>query len=199
MDFIKDKVVLVGGSFNPPTLAHKQMIKELMKYHPKKILIVPNGNQYNVSFVNKTLIEFNDRKNMCNLMMKDLDVDYEVLDIENTRSFKGSYYTLQELNHPTFIMGSDCLESLHKWIKYEELVEENKFVVFSRSLEIEKMKSLLEEDEYLKSKISHFEFLKMNLPNVSSSLFRSTKDSSLVDKLVYEYIIKNNLYEVKHD
>lgn len=199
MDFIKDKVVLIGGSFNPPTLAHKQMIKEIMKFNPKKILIVPNGNQYNVSFVNKTLIEFNDRLNMCNLMMQDLNVDYEVLDIENQRSFKGSYYTLQELNHPTFIMGSDCLETLHKWINFKALVNENKFVVFSRTLEVSDMLKLIEEDEFLKDKINHFQFLKLDLPNVSSSLFRNTLDSSLVDKLVFDYIVKNNLYEVNHD
>ena len=199
MELITNKIVLIGGSFNPPTIAHEEMIKEIVKYNPKKILILPNGNKYNVNFVNKTLIDYTDRENMCKLMMKNINSDYEILDIENRQEFRGSYYTLQELNHPTFIMGSDCLESLHKWINYKNLVKENNFVVFSRELDIEKMKTFLREDDFLKSYINHFDFIKLNKSDVSSSLFRKTLNKNLVNELVYDYIVSHNLYGVNYD
>ena len=96
-------------------------------------------------------------------------------------------------------MGSDCLETLHKWINYQELVKENNFVVFSRDLDINSMKSFLREDEYLKNYINHFEFIKLDKSDVSSSLFRKTLDKKLVNESVYDYIVNHNLYEVNHD
>lgn len=196
MEKLENKVVLIGGSFNPPTIAHEEMIKEIIKYNPSKILILPNGDKYDVSFVNKKLIKYVDRENMCKLMMKDMNVFYEILDLENRQAFRGSYYTLQELNHPTFIMGSDCLESLHKWIRYEDLVKENNFVVFSRDLSVTDMIKFILEDEFLKNYLDHFDFIKLNKSEVSSSLFRKTKDKKLVNEFVYDYIVSHNLYEV---
>lgn len=198
MEFIKNKIVLIGGSFNPPTIAHEEMIKEIVKYNPSKILVAPNGDEYNVSFVSKTLISYIDREKMCKLMMSKINVNYEVIDIENRQAFRGSYYTLKELNHPTFIMGSDCLESLHKWINYQELVKENQFVVFSRDLSVDEMINLIKSDEFLKDYVDHFEFIKLDKSDVSSSLFRKTHDKNIVNELVYDYICNHNLYEVNN-
>ena len=52
------------------------------------------------------------------------------------------------------------------------------------------------EDEFLKDYLDHFDFIKLNKSEVSSSLFRKTKDKKLVNKLVYDYIVSHNLYEV---
>ena len=73
--------------------------------------------------------------------------NFEISDIENNKIFNGTYYTLKHFNHPYFAMGSDCLFDLHKWINYHDLVKENKFIVFTRSSDINKIINFIKEDE----------------------------------------------------
>ena len=56
----------------------------------------------------------------------------KVLDIEQTKEFNGIYYTLKELDNPTYIIGSDLLYTLPIWKKSEELIAENCFYVIER-------------------------------------------------------------------
>ena len=57
------KIVLFGGSFNPPTIAHYEIIKYLND-HYDEVLILPNGESY--SFAGKVLDSFKHRVNMFN-------------------------------------------------------------------------------------------------------------------------------------
>lgn len=196
---IQGKEIVIGGSFNPPTIAHHMMLKELYKLNPSKITLLPNGDTYKVSFNDKTLIPFNERFNMCQLLIDDLNGNFEINDLENQKEFNGIYYTLQKLNHPYFVIGSDCLFELHKWIKYRDLVKENKFIVFTRKNNIFEMLSFIKEDEFLNAYIDHFIFLEICFPDVSSSKFRNTLDRNLVTPSVYEYIKNNKLFEVDND
>lgn len=193
---LENEHIVIGGSFNPPTIAHQLMIKSLVELNPKKITIIPNGDQYKISFTEKNLIPFVHRKKMCELMTEDFFDNIEVSDIENQQEFKGSYYTLKSLNNPIFSMGSDCLYDLHKWINYENLVKENRFIIFTRNSDIKDMKNFIREDEFLKDYESHFIFLELDLPIVSSSKFRETKEANLLDEKVYKYIVNNKLFEV---
>ena len=38
--------IMLGGSFNPPTIAHLAMVEYLLKNTDKEIWIVPNGDLY---------------------------------------------------------------------------------------------------------------------------------------------------------
>lgn len=198
-DLICKKNVAFGGSFNPPTIAHLAIINYLEKFNPSKIIMIPNGDKYNVSFVNKTLIGFKDRKLLCEQLIADSEYNnIEVSCVENNHPFMGTVHTLKELNHPTFIMGSDCLETLSKWVDYENLVKDNNFIIFTRELSKEAVKNYILNDAFLSKYISHFAIIDIEYGNVSSSNFRNTLDLTLLTPKVAEYINNHNLYEVKN-
>ena len=50
--------IVFGGSFNPPTIAHKEIIKTLCSLNYEKVIIVPNGNKYNL----KEMVSYNHRE-----------------------------------------------------------------------------------------------------------------------------------------
>lgn len=196
-EFITNQVVALGGSFNPPTLAHYEMIRFFVQEGAKKIILVPNGDNYQISYQSKRLVPFSHRYQMCKIMMEELNYPtYEISTIENTRKFSGTYVTLKELNHPIFAMGSDCLLELPLWTKYQDLVKENRFVVFTRKERENEMISFLQQHSFLKDYIPHFLFVPFAYADISSSSFRETKNSSILLPKVMEYIKENQLYEV---
>lgn len=181
--------IVFGGSFNPPTIAHFEIIKTLSSLDYEKVIIVPNGNKYNL----KEMVSFEHREKMLQIMTKDLN-NIEISNIEEHNNFKGTVETLRNLNHPVFAMGDDSLINIKSWINYRDLLSENTFLVFTRNYEINDLMNFVREDEILKPYLNKFEFIKIDFPDVSSSKFRKTKDQSLVTKEVYQYILENNLY-----
>ena len=184
----ESKKVLFGGSFNPPTIAHLKIIEYLSK-HFDEVLLLPNGDQY--SFDGKVLNSFNHRVNMLDLMCKNLK-NVKILDLENSDEFMGTYHTLRLLNHPTFVLGADCLDKLHMWKHFDELITENTFILFNRN-----NKNLKEEilsNIHLKNHLDKFNIINEEIPNVSSSEYRNTKNKEIITKEVYEYIRENELY-----
>ena len=180
--------VLFGGSFNPPTIAHYEIIKYLSQNYDE-VLILPNGDSY--TFAGKTLDSFKHRVNMLNVMCYEFD-NVKILELENQSEFKGTYHTLRVLNHPTFVLGADCIFKLHLWKHFDELIEENNFIVFNRDdLNISE---IICNNEQLKKYQDHFKIIDIKIPDVSSTEFRKTLNKDIVTKDVFEYIIKNEIY-----
>lgn len=180
--------IIYGGSFNPPTKAHKEIIDKLKsKFNPENIIIIPTGDSYTW----KEVISFKDRYNMACIAFK----DEIVLDIEQENVYKGTLNTLRYLSKSYkdlyFVMGADNLIQIKKWINYEDLLKEFNFIVLKRNdIDIE---SFL--DKELKEFKNKFKFIDFK-NDLSSSLFRTSKDKNIVDSNVYEYIKINKLYEV---
>lgn len=180
--------VLFGGSFNPPTIAHFEIIKYLSKNYDE-VLVLPNGDSY--SFAGKVLDSFKHRVTMLNLMTQYLP-NVKVLELENDKEFLGTYYTLRVLNHPTFVLGADCISKLHLWKHFDELMEENKFIIFNRG--DSEVLLLIKSNENVNKYVDKFEVVDLIVPNVSSTEFRKTLNKDIVCEEVYDYIIKNELY-----
>lgn len=195
---ITNQRAVLGGSFNPPTKAHLEMIKTINRFNPSEIIILPNGDNYHLSYSDKTLDSFGERVKMCEEMIKDSKLqNCKVLKLENNHAFKGTYYTLNELNHPAFILGSDCLFDFPKWQHYEELVRDNYFIVFSRERNIKKMIDYLNSEKILANYKQNFMFINLKMSQISSTTFRQKLEKKMLSESVFDYIIKNNLYEVK--
>lgn len=198
--FISDKEVVLGGSFNPPTAAHMEMMKILNLFNPKKIILLPNGSHYKLCYQDKKLNNFHIRVELLKELIKDSKLlNCEISQIENDHQFMGTYYTLEELNHPTFVIGSDCLYDFPKWHHYEDLVKNNHIVVFTRNADYEKCIEFMKNDIYLKDNIDHFMFINLDLATISSTNFKSTYNKKMLTKNVYKYINIHNLYEVNND
>lgn len=185
------KRVLFGGSFNPPTIAHYEIIKYLAlcgKFN--EVLILPNGDSY--TFGGKVLDNFKNRVEMLKIICQEFE-NVKILETENKESFKGTQVTLEILNHPYFVLGDDCLEKFHLWKNFEKLVSENKFIVINRNKSFDVYNYLL-NNEYLKDYLDNFEIININTPDVSSSDFRDNNNENVVSEEVLQYIKNNKLY-----
>lgn len=184
--------ILYGGAFNPPTIAHYQIIKFLIeKYKGCNLTILPTNNNYKEN----ESIDFHHRVEMLKLMIKDLPGNIVISDYELKQDrFVGTYYTLQYFNHPYFVIGADQLDSIETWIKYPDLIFENKFIVFPRNnIDIN---AIIANNNILSSNKDHFIVIDFEEMNISSSMFRHNRDYRLINKEIYEYIKENKLYEV---
>lgn len=184
------KKVFFGGSFNPPTIAHKNILKLLGEKLDLEVQLVPNGDDYH--YHNKELLEFEKRIEMLELLTKNIK-NIEIVTSEKNRQFKGSVEILKEFDHPWFVIGADSLAYLSTWIEAKKLIKQNHFLVLSRfGYNIDE---IFENDKLLATYRSHFLVLEYELGNISSSDFRKTFNKNLLPEEVYEYIINNNLYK----
>ena len=184
-------VILYGGAFNPPTIAHLEIIKYLrLKYPKAHILVMPTNNKYK----DEKLVDYKYRYRMVELLVKGLD-NIEVSDFELKQNDKylGTADTLSKLNHPYFVMGADALSKIMTWINPENLIKDNHFLVFPRdNIDLEEV---INNNDLLKKYKNHFKIIDdFKEIDCSSTSFRQLKDKNLVTSEVYEYIKDNNLY-----
>ena len=177
------------GSFNPITKAHIDIILKV-KDNFKKIVLVP------VSSKDKELIDINRRIEMLNILKK----KYSFIEISNImKNYSYLYYYIIDLLKNKYgdlniIMGSDLLEKLPSFDNYEYLLDNYNFTIISRdNINLDK----LIKERYLKYQ-NKFTILNYQ-SNISSTMVRKLlkekKDiSDVLDKDIYDYIKKNNLY-----
>ncbi len=128
-------ILVYGGSFNPPTVAHQEIIKKLCEtYQPKNIIVVPVGDDYN----KPQLAPFYHRVAMLKLIMEPLPCQVEILTREGEAPFDGTYNTLKYVSslYPNedihFVLGTDHLASIESWIEADKLLKEYAFIVVRR-------------------------------------------------------------------
>lgn len=185
--------IIYGGSFNPPTLAHLNIIKKLLdNFKESKLLLLPVGDDYQ----KKDLSSFDDRYKMLKLLVKDLK-KVEILDNESKRSYKGTLYSLNEIKKQYnddlyFVMGADQLIDFKSWIEYEKLLKEYPFIIMNRKNSL----SVKETEELFKDYEHHFYYLEFDY-DISSSRIRKDieKNKKYLSDEIYRYIIENNLYK----
>lgn len=186
--------IIFGGSFNPPTVAHYEMIRIVQAtYEIDRFLIVPVGDHYKF----KHVISAEHRFAMLSLMAKELDVEVSRIEMD-APGFQGTYQTLEQLNLPNtkFLLGSDNLTQLSRWLNAEKLLKDYGIIVIRRQQNIE---AIIEADPLLaKYKdcidiINHFDV------KVSSSYYRRFKDQQYVIEPVAAYIQTHHLYEETHE
>lgn len=181
---LKDKQVVYGGSFNPITYAHQEIIDYIRNNITTNLVLLPNGNIY----PRKELLPFEQRVELIEAVYPDIYID----DYETKQAFGGSIKYLEEHDHPFFVIGADSLKDLSTWIDAEKLIADNRFIVFSRGAT--NLQKIIDNDDLLKRYEDHFYLLNTKIINVSSTTYRQTLDPSIVDERVHKIVIKKNLY-----
>ncbi|HOI46370.1 MAG TPA: nicotinate (nicotinamide) nucleotide adenylyltransferase [Bacilli bacterium] len=183
--------IVFGGSFNPPTIAHYEIIKYLYhRYDHATIVLLPNATIY----PRKELASNVHRLAMLELLIEEFRDRTTISTIEMEKvTFEGTYYTLKLFEDPYFVIGTDNLQDLPTWIQYQDLVKDNHFLVLKRrGYDFNEM---INQNSYLRQYQSHFIYLSdFNEVNASSSSFRQNKDFSLVNQKIKEYINEHQLY-----
>ena len=171
MNFKKNKIGILGGSFDPDHKGHLAISKEAAKrFKLKKIVwAITKKNP----FKKKSSQNLSARIKYCKKIIKKTSF-IEVKFFENTiRSNKTinliNFFTRNKRNEIYFLMGADNLINFHKWHKWREISKKCNIVVFDRygfkkkSLNSKTYKSLNKEK---------LKFINFNKVNISSSQLR---------------------------
>ncbi len=182
-------VGLFVGSFNPITLAHIEICLKLKDKFSKIVLVPVNSRD-------KELISINTRIEMLNII-KNKYPFIEISDIMKNYSYL-NYRIIDILSDEyediNIIMGSDLLEKFTNFDNYEYLLNKYSYTIIPRdNIDLNK----LINDKYFnyKNKFNVIDYQS----NISSTIIRrklNNKEniSNMLDKDVYEYIKKNDLY-----
>lgn len=197
------KIGILGGTFNPIHKGHILLGEYCRKnLSLDKIMIIPTYTPPHKS--SNQLADETHRLNMCRIATESLS-NYIVSDIEIKRKGKSyTYQTLTALNEiypeDTFylIMGADMFLSLDKW-KNPEIIFEKAIIVAVPRNESDKDDLSVYYNSVIINVGAKAVILDEPVMQVSSTYIRDNIDNcnlieSLVDRNVYDYIVKNNLY-----
>ena len=197
------KTGVFGGTFNPVHKGHIMLAEYCMdSVGLDRIIMIPTAVPPHK--ISKNLAIENDRLNMCKLACRGKE-NFFVSDIEIKRQGKSyTYETLTQLkeiypdDHLYTIMGADMFLTLNRWKNPEIIFEKSSIITIPRD---EENKHELENfyNKVLKAMGASSVILPNPVMSVSSTFIRENLDnfnliSDMLDKGVYDYIIKNNLY-----
>ena len=174
----KLKVALLGGSFNPSTIAHLRMGRQLLnKEKVDKVVYIPCGPRadkpnlipgfHRIQFLKQDLeqyfgypisiIDSDDPESLHRANQVVID-DYEV---EKFKKIMPTSWLIQKYQstfkdiHFRPVIGGDLIESMRSWEDYEEVLQHQDFVVFERDeREIEISRLPKKHDLIIDKKIS---------------------------------------------
>ena len=191
-------IALLFGSFNPVHNGHLAMAHAALQSNKcDEVWLVVSPHNPLKDFI--TLAPANDRANMVSLALMD-EESMKLCTIELDMP-KPSYtiHTIQKLKeeYPSFnfhiLCGTDVVNQLSAWYKYEELIQSVTFLVCSRETEQE-----ISSNEWIKKFPEQFEFIAFEPLDVSSTEIREqlsqAGESSQVTEQVQDYIIAQRLY-----
>ena len=189
----REKVGILGGTYNPPHLGHLIMADQVMdQLDLDRVLFMPTAEPPHSS-VSKTTIASDIRVEMLDLAIQDNpNFKMELIEVESG----GKNYTYDTMKalidlYPAvdfyFIIGGDMVEDLPTWYKIEELIHLVQFVGVNRP-------GYIAESDY------PIIMVDTPLVDISSSSIRSkvAKNCSikyLVPDAVREYIEIEGLYK----
>lgn len=197
------KTGVFGGTFNPVHKGHIMLAEYCMdSVGLDRIIMIPTAVPPHK--ISNNLASENDRLNMCKLACRGKE-NFFVSDIEIKRQGKSyTYETLTQLkeiypnDHLYTIMGADMFLTLNRWKNPEIIFEKSSIITIPRD---EENKHELENfyNKVLKAMGASSVILPNPVMSVSSTFIRENLDnfnliSDMLDKGVYDYIIKNNLY-----
>ena len=199
---MKDRIVIFGGTFNPPTRAHLDIATEALYYlDAEKILFVPVSDLYKKDDVE---ISYH-RVNMLNLAIgnfRRLEIDFTEVDAvkltytyETVEKIKSQYQDKELF----LLIGADNLEDFKNWKNQRSIMENCSLLVVNRNNssidEIIESNEILTEfkDKIIEAPIEEIEISSTEVRNrIASGELEGLEN--LVDKEVIDYIIENKLY-----
>ena len=186
------KIVVLGGSFNPPTKAHKTIMEEAIKsinadigiYLPADISYLSHSRKD----VKTNEILPNEERSKMLLSMHDSNPkiiieDYEFITHHRSHTYESLKYIQSKYPQDEiyFITGSDKLNVISRWHSSDNLLKEFKFLVVAR--EDDDINEIIENNEKLKKYKN--QFFKFSIPDEYLSI-SSTEVRRAIRKKDYE-------------
>lgn len=189
------KIAIFGGTFNPFHIGHYEILSNLSALDfIDRVFIMPDKIPPHKSC--DYLASNEDRIEMCRIVCKDF-IKAELCLIEFEREGKSySFDTVKALKsiYPDddlyFVIGGDMLETLDKWYRWDELIQVVSFIVFPRK----QQKNFILDVERMKNLGADIIPLDIQIKDISSTMFRKTRDKKLLPDKIYDYIMSKGLY-----
>lgn len=194
-------IALLFGSFNPVHNGHLAMAHAALQSNKCEevwFVVSPHNPLKSLD----TLASANDRAHMVSLALQN-ESKIKICKIEfdmPTPSY--TIHTIHKLKqeYPSFnfhiLCGTDVVNSLPAWYKFEELIQEVKFLVCSREMENRFAHHTLVQDYP-----EQFEFIAFEAMDVSSTRIRESivnaRNSTQVTEQVLAFILSHGLYGCK--
>ncbi len=167
----KDKIGILGGSFDPAHKGHLAISKEaIKKFNLKRIIwAITKKNP----FKKKTFMSLEDRIRQC----KKVIGSNALIKVKFYENIIKSSKTINLINHISknnkdkiyFIMGADNLIQFHKWHKWESISQKCDIIVFDRH---GFKKKSLNSITFKKLNEKNLKFIEFKKVNISSSQLR---------------------------
>lgn len=175
------KVILFFGSFDPLHKGHISIMEKAIKRVNADYLYIGLNKNSNKG----RLTSFFHRKNMIKEFIKAND-KYKFIpfsfDYKNIEKTYKNIFSLIDINDNNYILiGQDQFSSLHKWHKFDMLLEKFTFIIAKRG----NIKEDIDSDEYI--------FIDHNNKEISSSLVKNG-DYKYTCEVITNYILNHNLY-----
>lgn len=208
---------LYGGTFDPVHRGHLALAEcALERYALDELIFIPSASPPHKP--GRKITSFHHRFEMLRLALVEYQRNFTISDIES--HIPSPSYTIDTLSYLIneksgkkqyyFIIGSDAFLEVHTWKKYNEVLKRIHFIVVQRSgMSVQSTINYIETLGYEKYHNRWYSvqtkkmiyFLNAQLPDISSSLIRDSFatpgfNKDLLTKLVYSYIVVNNLYGV---
>lgn len=171
----KSGIAVFGGSFNPPTIAHISLAKQVLAKmdNLEKVILVPVSTRYNKNGLASDEIRFNMLEQICakepglEVSRLELDSDKQLYTIETLRKIKQQNPNKQIY----FVLGTDNLKELETWHKVYELLSGFNFIVLKR--DEDSVSDIIDKSTILKKyESSFFELNGIDTVDLSSSYVR---------------------------
>ena len=167
----KNRIGILGGSFDPAHRGHLTISKEAARrFKLKKIVwAITKKNPFKKKSSTSLKIRIKDCKKIIG-KLNNIEVKFFENIIKSNKTISLiNYFTKNKKNEIFFLMGADNLINFHKWHKWEKISEKCNIVVFDRH---GYKKKSLNSMTFKRLKGKNFKFIEFNKVNISSSQLR---------------------------
>ncbi|MBI5151609.1 MAG: nicotinate (nicotinamide) nucleotide adenylyltransferase [Candidatus Pacebacteria bacterium] len=184
-------LILFGGSFDPPHNGHLAIAQNIVDQNiADQVIFIPCANH---PFA-KEMSPAHYRLAMLNLLPNITIDPYELNRKEKSYSFDTLRYFAEK--HPqdeiSWLIGSDQLQSFHKWHRYQELLDQFRVYVYPRAnFPFEPLYSNM-------IPLREMEEINVSSTLVREAVHRGADIQSYVPHQITEYIRENALYNQNH-
>ncbi len=185
------RIALFGTSADPPTAGHQKIIKWLSQ-HFDKVVIWASDNPFKS---HQTSLA--QRSAMLSILIENIDSNKNNISLHPELSSRRTIETVEYARKKwldaefTLVVGSDLVKQLPSWYKIEELLQKVELLIVPRK-GITTEEADLQKLRELGRKI---EIASLEVPNVSSSIYREQGDEMTITPPIKDYIYRQKLYQ----